>query len=353
LPTIVTTFISVKAHFGYGYSVGYALQTAVGTPDRHLPYSLIVGGNLFWGSGALYPEGNGIPYPGLEEDMFVGGTFTTNQSDLISRQTGSCGTTAACLDSTFNAAKTCYSGYSTNIANTPDNVATNIEFSGLQITCNDASATAYYVSLTSAQFNSFTYTTIGNCNFQANWFINIRGTDDVSISGGSFPGVPGGIVYNVVGCGRTITVHDTTLSGHFLAPCSTLNQPTGLITGKVVAGNVVASLQINREDTCPQNVTVVIPVVVNVPSIQSTEVSLIGQVVAGDQLDNTHTVVATYPGGVASLNQAITAPAGQTFFVKANSVNSRTPNNSELPSGSASAVSMAVALIVALIALAL
>jgi len=343
------------AQFGYGYSVGYALQTASGTVDRHLPYSLIVGGDLFWGSGALYPSGNGIPYPGLEEDMFVGGEFTTNLTELTLRVKGSCGETSGCLDSTFNAAQTCYKGYSDNIAAVADNVVKSIEWSALMISCNDASASAYYVSLTSAEYGQFTYTTISNCNFQANWFINIRGTDDVTISGDSFPGVPGGVVYNIEGCGRTITISETTLSGHFLGPCSDLNQPTGLITGKVVARNVIASLQINRENTCPQNITITIPVVVQVPSIVSTQLDLAGENVAvvGDELDATHTVIATYPGSVVSLNNAISANAGDKFNIKVQSVESRTPDNSELPAtGSASAVSMAVAVIVALIALA-
>jgi len=286
------------------------------------------------------------------KNMFVGGTFTTNQTDLNDRNTGSCGESSGCLDSTFNNAKACYTGYSNNIASVADNVVKTIEFSGLLVSCNDASATAYYVSLTNAEFTQFTYTTVANCNFQANWFINIRGTDNVEITGASFPAIPGGVVYNVVGCGREIYVHDTTLSGHFLAPCSNLNQPNGLITGKVVAGNVVASLQINRADTCVENVTVTIPVVVQVPSIQSSRVQFTGDSLrAGDNLSPGVDVTATFGNGVVSLSAPVTVSQGQVFFVAVNSVDGRTPANSEEPS-SASVVSMAVASIVALIALA-
>jgi len=341
-----------NAHFGYGYSVGYELQTAVGIPDRHLPFSLIVEGDLTWGSGALYPQGNGIPYPGLQENMFVGGTFSTNQTDLVARRTEDCAGDAGCLDDTFNSAKTCYTGYSNNIAAVADNVAKNIEWSGLSITCNDASATAYYVSLTSAEFGSFTYTTLGNCNYQAQWYINIRGTDDVSISGDSFPSVPGGTVYNVVGCGRTITVHDTQLSGSFLAPCSTLNQPNGVINGKVVAGNIAASLQINRENTCPQNITVTIPIVVQIPSIQSTQLTLTnngGR--TGDSLTADGPTIVATNGNVVSLSAPVTAAAGKTYYIQSNTYDSRTPVDTQPASSGASVVSMAFALVVALIAL--
>jgi choice-of-anchor A domain-containing protein len=283
--------------------------------------------------------------------MFVGGTFSTNQSDLIDRRTGDCGESSGCLESTFSDAKSCYTGYSNNIAAVSDNVVKNIEWSGLSITCNDAAATSYYVSLTSAEFDSFTYTTIGNCNYQALWFINIRGTDDVSITGASFPSIPGGTVYNVVGCGRTITVHDTDLAGSFLAPCSYLNQPNGVINGKVVAESVVVSLQINRENTCPQNVTITIPVVVQVPSIESTQASLSNNAArVGDSLTaDGPTVVATNGNNVA-LSGPITAPAGKTYFIQSNSFASRTPVDSEQPS-TASVASMTVALVVALIAL--
>jgi choice-of-anchor A domain-containing protein len=342
-----------NAHFGNGFSVGYTLDTGSGI-DAYVPFSLIVGGNLYWGDGELFPTGDGIPFAGAQENMFVGGTFTTNETGthLSSRVTESCGSTPGCMDAAFNAAKSCYQGYSNNIASTPDNVQKSIEFSGLSITCNNAAANAYYVSIASTEFAQFTYTTLSNCNFQAQWFINVVGTDDVTISGASFPGIPGGTVYNIVNCGRTITVTDTALAGSFLAPCSTLNQPNGVIHGKVVAGDVTASLQINRPDTCANNVTVTIPVVVQVPSIQSFTITVNpDSAVPGDNLDSNHVVTATYSNGNVDLNNQISVVAGQTFYVTTYSTSSRTPNNSEMPSG-ASSVSVMVALIMALIALA-
>jgi len=54
------------------------------------------------------------------------------------------------------------------------------------------------------------------------------------------------VVYNVLGSGRTINVQNVYLQGHLVAPYNTLNQPSGNIVGKVIAGNIPATLNINR-----------------------------------------------------------------------------------------------------------
>jgi len=339
------------AYLGYGYSVGYELQTATGQIDTYVPFSLVVGGDLFWGSGALYPQGNGNPYPGEEEDIFVGGTFTTNQSDLLFRRTGgACINDTFCLDAIFNAARDCYRGYQSAIASQPDNVEKDIEFSGLSITCDDATASTYYVSLTQAEFAQFTYTTIGNCNFQAFWFINVIGDDNVELTGASFPGVPGGVTYNIIGSEREIYVHDTEVTGHILAPDNTLRQTNGLITGKVVAGDITASLQINRENTCPQQVDVNIPVVIASDDGESSYVTFTNdEPVVGDTIDGA-TILERIGDSTYSLSAPIDANQGDVKFIATNSLASRTPSEikTQQPS-SASFISVALTAVFALI----
>lgn len=53
-----------------------------------LPYSLVVGNNLDWQGGGLYPDGSGVPQnSGSEEGIFVGNNMTA-PSYLLSRRTG-------------------------------------------------------------------------------------------------------------------------------------------------------------------------------------------------------------------------------------------------------------------------
>jgi len=117
------------------------------------------------------------------------------------------------------------------------------------LTCNDITADSYSVTITADDFAVSTYWIVNNCNFQATWVINIVGTEDITFHGDNFPGVSGGIVYNVLGSGRTIYVQ-TEVAGSILAPNNILDQTGGFISGKVVVGNVKFALQINKPD-CP------------------------------------------------------------------------------------------------------
>lgn len=71
-----------------GFSVGYGLDTGGPNPsDNSKNFSLVVGDNLDWEIGALYPDGSGIPYPGSEEGIYIGGVMN-GPSYLTTRQTG-------------------------------------------------------------------------------------------------------------------------------------------------------------------------------------------------------------------------------------------------------------------------
>jgi choice-of-anchor A domain-containing protein len=230
-------------NLGAGYSVGYQLQTANGQ-DAALPYSVVVGGNAVFISGAVYPEGNGIPYPGAEEDLFVGGTFT-GESDLADRVLGSCHGVAGCLNTYFDASKQCYINYQTSLSSNADNAAVSISWDAIIFTCDVNNADTYYITIDASVLTQGTYYILNNCAFQAKWVINIGGNGPVVFAGDNLPGTGSSNLYNILGSGRTIYV-ETEVNGNILAPQNVLNQTGGVVEGKVVVGNAVASLQVNK-----------------------------------------------------------------------------------------------------------
>jgi len=342
-----------SATFGSGYSVGDQLSTAANTPDVQRPYSLIVGYDLTWGSGALYPEGNGIPFPGPEEDMYVGGTFSTSESDLTARRTGGpCGT-PGCLDSIFSAAKSCYEGYTSTLSSQTDNVQQTVQWDALEITCSDSTASDYRITLTASQLLTFTYITVTSCNFQANWWITISGTDNVEITAGSFPAVTGAITYIVPGS-RTIYIHDTELDGHLLAPSATLNQPNGVIKGKVVVGNVISSKQINKQNTCAQVISIQIPSIVVADTDSRTANMNSNSIQAGDSVALPYgtATAASVDGNSVTFTETVHLNAGDVCTITVQSDDSRVVVGTNSESSSASVVSIAISALLALIALA-
>jgi len=232
-----------SAHIGSGWSVGY--QTHLLSTDLTLPFAAVIGGDLSWNSGAAYPDGSQSPYAGARENLFVGGAFT-GPNYLGQLVTGSC-STSGCLNSQFDAAQSCYSGYQSSMASLSDNVAKLIQWSGLYITCNSPSETQYVVSLTAAEMSQYTWISLNQCNPNARWVINLRGTGDLTITGGSFPASSAAsVLYNFVGSGRTLNILNTQLEGSILAPNNKVNEPSGVILGKVIAADITASLQVNK-----------------------------------------------------------------------------------------------------------
>jgi len=140
----------------------------------------------------------------------------------------------------FSAARSCYTGYQSTLAGHSDNVNHLIQWSGLYVTCQNAFATNYYMTLTPSEMTSYTWTSVSNCNSNANWVINIGGTGDVRFQGGSFPAQANHVIFNVLGSGRTINIENYRVEGSILAPNNNVNEPSGVIVGKVVANNIVS-----------------------------------------------------------------------------------------------------------------
>jgi hypothetical protein len=122
-----------------------------------------------------------------------------------------------------------------------------VEFQGLDITCDDITATRYVLNVDGATISSVTWYTTHNCNLGAVWIINVLGSGDVRFSGDHLPTVAEKTVWNIVGTGRDVEVV-TEVRGNMLAPHNNLIQTGGVIKGKVVFGNVDFSLQINLPD---------------------------------------------------------------------------------------------------------
>jgi len=351
---------------GAGFSIGYQLETFNNQPDNSLPYSLVAGRDCTWISGALFPDGSGTPYPGEEEGMFCGHSFT-GSADLTTRVSGNCTTSngvyvAGCLDQYFDAAYECYEGYSNALAGQADNVVQTVVWDGLFLTCDDSSADVYYVTLTPDVMATYTYTSVSNCNFQAFWIINVAGSGDVFITGDSFPAICGGVVYNIIGA-RTVNITDTSVCGHVLAPDATIYQPGGVIVGKVVAGDVSFSLQINKNNNCPNPGTVTLPTSSSsdAPSGQTyLQVQGSGGIMPNDviTINSVFTnLVVSIDGNTITLNNALTQdiPAGSLITATVSNANGRPIAKSDNASSShnaASSVAAVASFVLALLALA-
>jgi len=203
----------------------------------------------------------------------------------------------------------------------------------------------------------FTYITVDNCNFQASWVVNVRGTENVNFRGDSFPAIAAGVVFNVIGSGRVIDVTGVAVTGHILAPNNILHQTGGVIIGKVVVADVTFALQINKH-SCPNpaDVTISVPVTEDAPAgsdfldVASLALIVGDSFVSGGQ---THTITASTATKRVYFQPALSSgvSAGSVVTVKTSAIGARQPGTDEAPSSSSSIVSVSVALLVAMLAL--
>ena len=67
-------------------------------------FHLFVVGDATWGSGALFPQGNNIPFPGNQEFIYVGGNFIWPQY-LLNLRRGGHSPSSPSLNFNFNSAR--------------------------------------------------------------------------------------------------------------------------------------------------------------------------------------------------------------------------------------------------------
>jgi choice-of-anchor A domain-containing protein len=337
------------------FSVGAELQTFNG-PDADLPYAVVVGGDAAWTDGSIWPDGSNVPYPGNAEGIYVGGTFTAPPY-LAARRSG-----PGSLATWFAGARQCYNTFSQAFANTPDNVVQSIQYGGLLLQCNDAKAARYTVTVPDTTFNTITYYTLDNCNFQASWVINIGGNGPVQFYGGSFPAVTGGLVYNVLGSGRVINVTGTGVTGHILSPWNSISQTASVIKGKVVVGSFLTAVQVNKP-VCNKSppVTVMTAAAQDTPA-GSTSLNVISNaLIAGDSANvgGTFLTVVSSNNKVLKFNaplpSAVSAGSFVTTVVNDTTASRATPIPATTPTVKNGGASFEIfaALLVALLAFAL
>jgi len=260
-----------------GYSIGYQLQTTV--YENSLDYALVVGNDANFTDGSVYPDGSGTPYPGAKENIFVGGTFSA-PAYLQERRPipqGKCGS-PGCLNAAFAAARQCYRSYQSDLASATPNAVSSVSFGGLKISCNDATASRYTVNVNPADLAQITYYWTENCNIQAQWVLNIVGTGNVNLNGDNFPANPGAVVINFVGSGRRLNIANSVF-GSILAPDNEVYQESGVVIGKVVAGNIPRIHQVNIVH-CPT----VEQIILKVPAAQQSPAGNIVYLYSSDSI---------------------------------------------------------------------
>jgi len=237
------------------YSVGLQVQSTV--YENSVEYAIVVGRDATFTNGAVHPDGSGNPYPGAQENIFIGGTFN-GDAYLIPRRTGAC-SFPGCLDSIFNSALNCYNEFQTKLGSATPNAQSSVKYGGLLITCDSPDDDRHTVSVNPADLALITYYWTSNCNAQAQWVLNIVGTGDVTLTGDNFPANPGAVVINFLGSGRKLTINNS-VWGSILAPANTVYQQQGVVIGKVIAGNIPLIKQVNIVHCpTPQNITMKIP----------------------------------------------------------------------------------------------
>jgi len=213
-----------------------------------------------------------------------------------------------------------------------------------------------------------TYYWTENCNVQAQWVLNIVGTGDVTLTGDNFPANPGAVVINFPGTGRTLTILNS-IFGSILAPDNSVYQTSGVVIGKVVAGNIPRIHQVNIVHCpTPDQITLNIPSGMQSPAGNIVYLYSVDSVRVGDSIENlpgapgaivtevdfennSFTVDTAHSGVGASfiLNVEISDSRASRFL--APSAPSASGTSEEMPESSASIVTPALAALFAILAL--
>jgi choice-of-anchor A domain-containing protein len=218
--------VLVQSEFsvGSGFSVG-------GFGLYHAPISIVAGRDAYWTSGSV------------SGPVWIGGNFNAPSYLTSSRLSGSCAT-PGCLDAQFSAAQSCYVSLSNQLAALPVNAIAYVSSYALTVNCTSNTATSYAFNIDSSVLEAATWLKLNNCNPSSTMVINVVGTTSVFINSlYQFTQNIGGITWNIIG-NRNIYTYGG-INGNILAPTSVLTQETGIIVGKIVAGDIALVRQFN------------------------------------------------------------------------------------------------------------
>lgn len=221
--------IADNCHLGSGFSIGFEIHSAgPNRTDNNLPWSLAVGGNLTWESGALFPDGTTAS---PKEGFYLSGMFT-GPGYLGERMTG--GPTPPAKPA-FEAIRPWYVSLGEKFAAAPTNMQATFMNGGIFLTFGDQYASRYYVHINAADFQAATFVTASGVNVGAEFIVTIDG-GDVHFTGGDIPSIAEKTVFNIVGNRNIYNEHNA--KGSVLAPNSVLYQTGGDQIGFVAVGDI-------------------------------------------------------------------------------------------------------------------
>jgi choice-of-anchor A domain-containing protein len=233
----------------------------------------------------------------VEEGIFVGNVF--NAPPYLKMRWEGYSPVIGDQDAAFETARAYYQSVSDKFANQfTDNANATVKWGGLFVHCYSNTATRYILTIDGAVMSSITWYNFANCNFPADWVINIVGSGPVSFQGQQLPAIIERAIFNVRGSGRLISVY-TGLAGNLLAPNNDLYMANSVTRGLVAVRNVLKSVQNNR------------PYCTNFESVK------VNTVAAGSPTNNSLPVasVATFqPGDSVTVNGG-SAPKRQATYI--------------------------------------
>ena len=105
-------------------------------------FSLVVGGDLTWNDGQLYPD---VIRP---EYGVVGGQLTVSDSSLLNRFESNL-TVTSTLQADFDSTQSYFVSIQDNLASETTNVISNFQWGGIFLTCNETTSDRYVASIDS------------------------------------------------------------------------------------------------------------------------------------------------------------------------------------------------------------
>jgi len=168
-------FVRNNFNVGAGFSIGYETRNQ-GPGTDYSPYSLMVGRDATWLSGANFPDGSGVPYPDtLPEEIFIGGKNSLPPYMQFQVTGGPC-QFPGCLDGDFDSAQNYYAFLQSTMGQMTPNVRYTVKDSAIQLECLDRDADTYVVNVEESDINAVTWwnTKIGTCRLNRNWILTLR-----------------------------------------------------------------------------------------------------------------------------------------------------------------------------------
>jgi len=222
-----------SATIGQGFSIGAQLPSTPADITKY-PYTALIGQNLNFGQGAVYPQGTKV---------LLGGSY------VGPRQIDSIVVPNFNIDDNWGDLTGYYDLVQTNLYALTCNVLVVILNNGIRLSSTVQPAPArYVVCLTAAQISSSTWFDVdASINTKKELIINVvPDTTPVTLSGAELPFCSGKVIYNIgVPNGQTRTIYvKTQIQGSILAPESDIIQTGGVINGWVIV-NDGTFLQVN------------------------------------------------------------------------------------------------------------